>query len=147
MANTFFKKDKFLIILIAGGLIFSALTSNAQNDKTKAVSPPLVVPDTSKNTLLLPLVIKDTAGTESLTLRQCIDYAMQHQPGINKALINVDVAKTTNAINLSGWLPQVNAQGTFDHYLQSPSNGSTVSTSSSGATSTTVSHCKNNITP
>ena len=57
----------------------------------------------------------------SLTLDQCIAYATKHQPGINQARIAVSIAKTTNAINLSGWLPQVNLSGNLVHYNELPS--------------------------
>jgi outer membrane protein TolC len=92
--------------------------------------------DTSK--LLVPVVRDSTNNPgEFLTLKQCIDYALQHQPGINKALINVDIAKTTNSINLSGWLPQINANGDLIHYLQqSSSNNSVVSDGSTTGTGT-----------
>ncbi len=97
-------------------------------------------PDTSK--LLVPIV-KDSTNTY-LTLKQCIDYAMEHQPGLNRALINVDIAKTTNAINLSGWLPQINANGDLIHYIQQNNNGSSVvsdgSTTGSTTGSTSTSH-------
>ena len=64
----------------------------------------------------------DTANNpgEYLTLQQCIDYAMVHQPGLNEAQINVSVAKATNAINLSGWFPQINASGNLTHYFELP---------------------------
>ena len=52
------------------------------------------------------------------TLQQCIDYALLNQPGLNKTLIDIDIAKTTNAINLSGWLPQITAGGNLLHCLQ-----------------------------
>src|ERR1700748_2103515 len=129
MANNFFNKSTFRALLFTVGLSFSAFTLHAQNDKTKTVPPPLVVPDTSTNTLLLPMTMQDTGktGAESLTLKQCIDYAMQHQPSLNISLINIDVAKTTNSINLAGWLPQASASGDLIHYLQSPSSGTTKS--------------------
>jgi len=57
---------------------------------------------------------------EYMTLQQCIDYAMVHQPGLNEAQINVSVAKATNAINLSGWFPQINASGNLTHYFELP---------------------------
>jgi outer membrane protein TolC len=60
----------------------------------------------------------DTAN--SLTLEQCIDFAIQHQPSIKQAEINISIAKATNAVNLSGWLPQVNATGSINHYLEQP---------------------------
>ena len=90
--------------------------------------------DTSK--LLVPIV-RDSSNnvSEFLTLKQCIDYAMQHQPSLNRSLINIDIARTTNAINLSGWLPQVNATGDLIHYIQLSNNGAAVV--SSGGTGTT----------
>lgn len=57
-----------------------------------------------------------------LTLQQCIDYALQHQPALNQSLINTSIAKTTNAINLSGFYPQVNVNANFTHYIQLPTS-------------------------
>ncbi len=56
----------------------------------------------------------------SFTLKQCIDYALQHQPSVQKSLLNISVAKATNAINKSGWLPQASANATFTDYLKLP---------------------------
>ena len=65
----------------------------------------------------------DTTGSaSSLTLDQCIQYAMKHQPALNQALIGVPIARATNAINLAGWLPQVNITGNLTHYLQLPTS-------------------------
>jgi outer membrane protein, multidrug efflux system len=64
---------------------------------------------------------KNTTDTaQFLTLKQCIDYALIHQPALNQSLINVSIAKTTNAINLSGWYPQVNVSANLTHYIQLP---------------------------
>ncbi|HLA59154.1 MAG TPA: TolC family protein, partial [Puia sp.] len=59
-------------------------------------------------------------STESFTLDQCIDYAFKHQPGLNRAYINQTITKTTNAINVSGWYPQVSVGGNFTHYFELP---------------------------
>ena len=59
-------------------------------------------------------------STQLFTLEQCIHYALQHQPGLNQSLLNTDIAKATNIINLSGWLPQVNLSGTMIRYNQLP---------------------------
>jgi outer membrane protein TolC len=59
-------------------------------------------------------------STQFYTLEQCIHYALQHQPGLNQSLLNTDIAKATNIINLSGWLPQLNLSGTMVHYNQLP---------------------------
>jgi outer membrane protein, multidrug efflux system len=59
--------------------------------------------------------------SESLTLAQCIDYALKHQPLLQQSLINIDITRSTNKINLAGWLPQANLSANFSHYLQLPS--------------------------
>jgi outer membrane protein TolC len=64
---------------------------------------------------------------QTLTLKQCIDYAMQHQPSLQQSLINISVAKATNAINKSLLYPQVTAAATYTNYLQLPTSFSSVS--------------------
>lgn len=59
-------------------------------------------------------------SVQSLTLQQCLQYALTHEPELNKALINIDITKTTNDINLAGWLPQVTLSGNYTHYLEQP---------------------------
>ena len=94
-------------------------------------------PDTSK--LLLPMVHDSTNNAgQFFTLKQCIDYALQHEPGVNISLINIDVAKTTNAINLSTLLPQVSANGTLSHYLQQSNTANALSTGTGTTTAYTT---------
>jgi len=69
---------------------------------------------------------------ESLNLGQCIDYALKHQPALNQAQINVAIARVTNNIALSGWLPQVNAAGSLTHYDLLPSSFQTNPANPSG---------------
>jgi len=59
-------------------------------------------------------------STQFFTLEQCIRYALQYQPGLNQALVNTAIVKATNAINLSGWFPQLNLSGNMVHYSQLP---------------------------
>ena len=59
-------------------------------------------------------------SNQYFALEQCIHYALQHQPGLNQSLLNTDIAKATNIINLSGWLPQLNLSGNIVHYNQLP---------------------------
>ena len=75
---------------------------------------------TSSNVFSQNKNASDTA--QFLTLKQCIDYALQHQPFLNQSLISVSIAKTTNAINLSGWYPQVNVSANLTHYTQLPTS-------------------------
>jgi outer membrane protein TolC len=67
-------------------------------------------------------------SNQSLTLDQCIDYAFKHQPALFQSYINQSITKTTNAINLSGWYPQINLGGNFTHYNQLPTSFTTDST-------------------
>jgi outer membrane protein TolC len=61
-------------------------------------------------------------SSQSLTLDQCIAYAFKHQPYLQQANINVSITKITNAINQSGWYPQVNLGGNVTHYNELPTN-------------------------
>ncbi len=70
-------------------------------------------------------VISQTRGVpsdsiETFSLNDCIAYALQHQPAMNQSLIGISIARTTNAINLSGWLPQLSVSGNLVHYNQLP---------------------------
>jgi len=65
---------------------------------------------------------KPKDSVPSLTLDQCINYALQNQPALNQSILNIAVAKTTNKINLAGWLPQLNASGNLTHYFQLPTS-------------------------
>src|ERR1700744_455631 len=94
---------RFLLFTVS--LFCITLTTFAQNrDTSNRVSRP--THDTTFNT------------TRYLTLRQCVDYALIHQPGLNRALLNQGITKETNAVNLSGLLPQVTASGSFVHNIQ-----------------------------
>ena len=61
-------------------------------------------------------------SVRSMTLDDCIDYALKHQPYINQAQINVSITRANNAINLAGWLPQVNVSANALHYNQLPTS-------------------------
>ena len=58
----------------------------------------------------------------AFSLQQCIDYALKHQPFINQAQINESIVRTTNAIALSTWYPQVNITGNLTHYNSLPTS-------------------------
>src|ERR1700689_1247008 len=65
---------------------------------------------------------QNTSDTsENLTLPQCIDYALKHQPLLQQSLINIDITRSTNKISLAGWLPQAYLSGNFTHYIELPS--------------------------
>ncbi len=59
-------------------------------------------------------------SVKTFTLEQCINYALQNQPFLNQSIINQSIVKTSNAINLSGWLPQLSLSGSLVHFYQLP---------------------------
>lgn len=63
-----------------------------------------------------------TNTQESFTLGQCIDYAFSHQQNLQQNLLGESIAKTSNIINLSPWMPQMGVNGNFEHYFQLPTS-------------------------
>ena len=61
------------------------------------------------------------SGDTFFTLRQCITYALDHQPALNISRLNLKISRATNAVNLSGWYPQAGITASQVHYLQLPS--------------------------
>jgi len=57
-----------------------------------------------------------------LTLDQCIVYGLQHKPTEIQSEIDIDIARKTNAVNLSPWLPQVNFGANYMHYDNLPTS-------------------------
>jgi outer membrane protein TolC len=47
---------------------------------------------------------------------------LQNQPVLKQSIINQSIVRTSNAINLSGWLPQLNLSGNLIHYNQLPTS-------------------------
>jgi outer membrane protein TolC len=61
-----------------------------------------------------------TDTVNSFTLGDCVKYALKYQPALKQSIINQSIVRTSNAINLSGWLPQLNLSGSLVHYNQLP---------------------------
>ena len=57
-----------------------------------------------------------------LALDECVVYGLQHKPAAMQSLIDVAIAKKTNAISLSAWLPQVNLGANYLHYYNLPTS-------------------------
>jgi len=64
----------------------------------------------------------NNTAAEPLTLAQCIDYAMHHQPGLKQSVINISITKTNNLLNISGWMPQIGLSASFVHYNELPTS-------------------------
>src|SRR6185437_10233474 len=138
MTNIFLRTNKMRILLLILFLCGLSSVTFAQNTSTTNPPVPVAPKDTDSKGIPVFKNSPDTGSVQNLTLQQCIDYALQHQPAINKSLINVDITKTTNAINLSGLLPQVNASGNLLHYLQqSNTNNNVITGTNTGTTGAT----------
>ena len=59
------------------------------------------------------------------TLPQLIDYALKNKPEIKQSLIDEEIGERDIKSALSGWLPQINASGTFNHNLKQQVNALT----------------------
>jgi outer membrane protein TolC len=81
------------------------------------------------------------------TLDQCIAYGLQHQPSVLQSTIGIDIAKKTNQINLSGWLPQVNLGANFNHYIELPTALEVDQANPNGAEIPTKAGVYNTLTP
>jgi multidrug efflux system outer membrane protein len=144
MKNIFFSMGTARSYLLTAGLSCLSLCTYAQRVKTNNMPAPADVPDTNRIGFpILPNAQNANNSGQYLTLRQCIDYALLHQPALNKSSINIDIAKTTNAINLSGWLPQANVNGDLVHYLQqsnvtAPNTGTTTGSASTTKGTTAI---------
>jgi outer membrane protein TolC len=136
MLYTHFSAKKACILLLNTSLLCFSFYASAQKPASQSTTAP-PVEDTAQVSLLQPVKVKDTSkngGAVYFTLQQCVDYAVEHQPGLNISKINIDVANTTNAINLAGALPQISASGDLIHYLQQ----SSLETATSTTTGTTA---------
>ncbi|WP_342645525.1 TolC family protein [Mucilaginibacter sp. CSA2-8R] len=76
--------------------------------------------------------VRDTLGT--LTLQQCIDFALRNQPAVRQANIDENINERDIRISLSSWLPQITSSSSFQHYLERASIVSgTTGTGNAGA--------------
>ena len=108
------KTNLFRNVVIAGMILGSCMLS---------------IPASSK--IHDPIQVSGIDTTGSLSLKQCIDFALKNQPSLQRSLLNMAITKANNAINLSGWYPQVGASANIIHYTQLPAslvnvNGNTV---------------------
>lgn len=70
--------------------------------------------------LLLSAQVKSDAVSGSLTLEQCIEYALKNKPSVKRAFIDEEIGEREIKANLAGWYPQITAQYNLQHYLKLP---------------------------
>src|ERR1035437_4124503 len=60
--------------------------------------------------------------SSSVTLSQCITYALTNQSLIKQALLDEDINKRNIRIALSGWYPQLELDANVQHFFQTPAS-------------------------
>ncbi|WP_158798907.1 TolC family protein [Pedobacter sp. L105] len=86
--------------------------------------------------LLLPhCVFSQDVKDSVVTLKQCVNFALQNQPAVKQAAIDQEINEKDIRIGLSAWLPQLNSSNLYQHYFQgSPLAASVATTGSSSPT-------------
>ena len=77
--------------------------------------------------MVLAQATRDTSAT-TLTLQQCIDYALKNQPGLRQAGIDESINERDIRISLAAWLPQLNSSASYQRYLQRTTIGTGTNT-------------------
>lgn len=80
----------------------------------------------------------------ALNLDQCIAYGLENQPAVLQSAIGITIARKTNYIALSTWLPQVNAGADYYHYFELPTG---FTTNAEGAVTPVKTGIYNSVTP
>ncbi len=57
---------------------------------------------------------------DSVSIRECISYALKHQPVIKQLRIDEEIADQSIKASLSDWFPQVRSSAGYQHYLKQP---------------------------
>jgi len=73
---------------------------------------------------------RDSILTDA-SLEECIQYALNHQPGIKQSLLDERIVNANVKSRLADWYPQINFDYTLQHYFKTPVtviNGAPVST-------------------
>lgn len=76
---------------------------------------------------ILPVFIQAQISTQDTLLNQanlkeCIQYALKHQPVLHQSQIDEEITETSIKTSLADWLPQVNATYNLQHALQLPTS-------------------------
>jgi outer membrane protein len=59
--------------------------------------------------------VKEQKTLTNATLQECINYALDNQPIVQQSLIDEEIGDRNIKSALSGWLPQINGNGTANH--------------------------------
>jgi len=57
---------------------------------------------------------------DSVSINECISYALKHQPLVNQLKIDEKIADQDIKISLADWFPQINSGAGYQNYLKQP---------------------------
>lgn len=63
-----------------------------------------------------------TDTLQQVTLQQCVEFAIRHQPLIQQSLIDQKIVETTIKSKLADWYPQLNLNANLQHNFQLPAS-------------------------
>ncbi|RRN78174.1 TolC family protein, partial [Pseudoxanthomonas sp. SGD-10] len=80
------------------------------------------------NLLFLPILLGQANAQEATktplpqnaTLEQLIDYALENKISVRQAEIDEEIGEKDIATALSGWFPQISANGSYTHNIKIP---------------------------
>ena len=58
--------------------------------------------------------------SDSVTVRECITYALKNQPLVSQSKIDEQIAEKDIQISLSDWYPQISSSAMLQHYIKQP---------------------------
>ena len=116
---------------------------NRYQEQTNSFSPTLMEHFRLKYSFIIIICFISITGSsfaqnkkadtvQFFNLDQCIVYALQNQPAVLQSSIEINIAKKTNFINLSNWLPHAGINGSYTHYNQLPTTFALNSSNPSG---------------
>jgi outer membrane protein len=57
---------------------------------------------------------------DSVTVNECVSYALKHQPVVSQLKIDEEIAEKDIKISFADWFPHITSSAGFQHYLQQP---------------------------
>lgn len=81
----------------------------------------LLVPFTLVNGLLFGQEDQRSLPAKA-SLADVVAFALDNRPAVHQALIDEEIGEREIASALSGWFPQINATGTYNHNIKIPTN-------------------------
>ncbi len=81
------------------------------------LSIPILLP----GSLYAQTVVRSQQTLSNASLQECIDYALSNRPDVQQSQLDEEIAERDIKSALSGWLPQINGTGSFNHNLKQQS--------------------------